>query len=185
MAAFEALGLDLIPGTGLLPAVVPGAFDAWCLLLRDWGTWEFPDVLSFALGYARNGVHLVPRVSATIESVRPLFEAEWTTSAAVYLPGGRVPGPRALFARPELADTWERLCRESVGATREARIDAVRRAWYQRIRRGLGRSFFSWNRRAGYQRPAPSGTVERTGFRRVVSFGRGSARPTIITAIPC
>src|SRR5271165_7576164 len=33
IAAFEALGLDLIPGTGLLPAVVPGAFDAWCLLL--------------------------------------------------------------------------------------------------------------------------------------------------------
>ena len=69
--AFQGLGLDLIPGTGLLPAVVPGAFDAWCLLLRDRGTWEFADVLSFALGYARNGVHLVPRVSATIESMRP------------------------------------------------------------------------------------------------------------------
>jgi gamma-glutamyltranspeptidase/glutathione hydrolase len=62
IAAFEALGLDLIPGTGLLPAVVPGAFDAWCLLLRDWGTWEFADVLSFALGYARDGVHLVSRI---------------------------------------------------------------------------------------------------------------------------
>jgi gamma-glutamyltranspeptidase/glutathione hydrolase len=131
IAAFEELGLDLIPGTGLLPAVVPGAFDAWCLLLRDWGTWEFPDVLSFALGYARNGIHLVPRISATIESVRPLFETEWTSSAAVYLPRGTVPGPRALFARPALADTWERLCREATGRTREARIDAARRAWYQ------------------------------------------------------
>ena len=131
IAAFEALGLDLIPGTGLMPAVVPGAFDAWCLLLRDWGTWEFADILSFALGYARNGVHLVPRISATIESMRPLFEAEWTSSADVYLPKGAVPGPRALFARPALADTWERLCREATGSTREARIDAARRAWYQ------------------------------------------------------
>src|SRR5690348_10996354 len=26
---FEALGLDLIPGTGLLPATVPGAVGAW------------------------------------------------------------------------------------------------------------------------------------------------------------
>jgi gamma-glutamyltranspeptidase/glutathione hydrolase len=129
--AFQELGLDLIPGTGLLPAVVPGAFDAWCLLLRDWGTWEFADVLSFALGYARNGVHLVPRVSATIESVRPLFETEWKSSAEVYLPRGAVPAPRALFARPALAETWDRLCREGTGATREARIDAVRRAWYQ------------------------------------------------------
>jgi gamma-glutamyltranspeptidase/glutathione hydrolase len=131
IAAFDRLGLDLIPGTGLLPAVVPGAFDAWCLLLRDWGTWEFADALSFALGYAKNGVHLVPRVSATIENMRPLFQTEWKSSAAVYLPGGRVPAPRALFARPALADTWERLCREATGPTREARIDAVRRAWYQ------------------------------------------------------
>jgi gamma-glutamyltranspeptidase/glutathione hydrolase len=128
---FERLGLDLIPGTGLLPAVVPGAFDAWCLLLRDWGTWEFADVLSFALGYARNGIHIVPRISATIENMRPLFQTEWQTSAEIYLPHGNVPGPRTLFARPALADTWARLCHEATGATREARIDAVRRAWYQ------------------------------------------------------
>ena len=131
IAAFEALSLDLIPGTGLLPAVVPGAFDAWCLLLRDWGTWEFADTLSFALGYAKNGVHLVPRISATIESVRPLFETEWKSSAEVYLPGGAVPG----HARCSLAPPWPRrgrgLCREAAGPSREARIDAARRAWYQ------------------------------------------------------
>ena len=33
--AFAARGLDLIPGTGPLAAVVPGAFDAWMLMLRD------------------------------------------------------------------------------------------------------------------------------------------------------
>jgi gamma-glutamyltranspeptidase/glutathione hydrolase len=131
ISVFQDLGLDLIPGTGLLPAVVPGAFDAWCLLLRDWGTWEFADVLSFALGYARNGIHIVPRISATIEGMRPLFESEWKSSAAVYLPGGAVPGPRTLFARPALAETWERLCQEAAGPNREARIDAVRSAWYQ------------------------------------------------------
>jgi gamma-glutamyltranspeptidase/glutathione hydrolase len=131
IAAFQDLGLDLIPGTGLLPAVVPGAFDAWCLLLRDWGTWEFADVLAFALGYARNGVHLVPRISATIENMRPLFETEWKSSADVYLPHGAIPGPRTLFSRPALAETWDRLCREAAGPTREARIDAARRAWYQ------------------------------------------------------
>jgi gamma-glutamyltranspeptidase/glutathione hydrolase len=129
-AQFDALGLDLIPGTGLLPAVVPGAFDAWCRMLRDWGTWELADVLAFAIGYARHGIHLVPRISATIESVRPLFEAEWPSSAAVFLPNGAVPGPGSLFARPALAATWERLCREAVGGSREHRIDAARRAWY-------------------------------------------------------
>jgi len=129
--AFERLGLDLIPGTGLLPAVVPGAFDAWCLLLRDWGTWELPDVLSFAIGYARNGIHIVPRISATIAGMQPLFEQAWPSSAAVFLPTGRVPAPGSLFARPALADTYERVCREAAGATREARINAARHAWYR------------------------------------------------------
>lgn len=128
---FQHLDIDLIPATGMLPAVVPGAFDAWCLLLRDWGTWELPDVLAFAIGYARNGVHIVPRISATIEGMRPLFQQEWRSSAAVFLPGGKVPRPGSLFPRPALAETYERICREAVGATREARIDAARRAWYQ------------------------------------------------------
>ena len=33
--AFARLGLDLIPGSGVLPACVPGSFDAWMLLARD------------------------------------------------------------------------------------------------------------------------------------------------------
>ena len=129
--AFRGLGLELIPGTGLLPAVVPGAFDAWCRLLRDWGTWELAAVLEYAIGYARNGIPIVPRISTTIEGMRPLFEAEWRSSAAVYLPGGKVPAPNSLFARPALAATYERLCREAIGRSREARIEAARDAWYR------------------------------------------------------
>jgi len=129
--AFLDLGLDLIPATGLLPAVVPGAFDAWCRLLRDWGTWELPAVLEYAIGYARNGIPIVPRISATIEGVRPLFETEWKSSAAVFLPGGKLPAPNTLFARPALAATYHRLCREALGTSREARIEAARNAWYR------------------------------------------------------
>jgi gamma-glutamyltranspeptidase/glutathione hydrolase len=142
--AFERLGLDLIPATGLLPAVVPGAFDAWCLMLRNWGTWELPDVLSFAIGYARHGVPLVPRISATIAGVQPLFEQSWHSSAAVFLPNGRVPAPDRLFARPALADTYERICHEATGATREARFDNARNAWYRGfVAEAVGRFFSS------------------------------------------
>src|SRR5438552_19207055 len=35
---FRRMGVDLIPGIGLLPATVPGAFGAWLTLLRDHGT---------------------------------------------------------------------------------------------------------------------------------------------------
>ena len=131
MAHFEQLGLHLVPGTGLLAAVVPGAFDAWATMLRDWGTWELADVLEFALGYATNGVFLVPRILGTITGVKPLFEQEWPTSAATWLPGGDVPEYGKLFRRPALAAFWQRLLKEAVGATREARIDAARNAFYR------------------------------------------------------
>jgi len=139
---FADLGLDLIPGTGLLPAVVPGAFDAWMLMLRDWGTMEFADIIEYAIGYATNGIHLVPRIPAAIESMRPMFEQEWTTSAEVWLPGGNTPEVGRLFRRPALAATWQRLVREASGPSREARIDSIRNAWYRGwIAEAIGRFY--------------------------------------------
>ena len=131
VAKFAELGLDLIPGTGLLPATVPGAFDAWALMLRDFGTMELSEVMSYAIGYAQKGIHIVPRISAAIESVRPLFEQEWRTSAAVFLRNGNTPAPGSLFARPALAETWQKLLGMATGSTREARIDSARNAWYR------------------------------------------------------
>ena len=63
--------------------------------------------------------------------MRPLFETEWPSSAAIWLPGGHVPDVGALFRNPVLAQTWQRVLREAVGANREARIEAARLAWYQ------------------------------------------------------
>ena len=49
---FTSLGLDLVPGSGPLAACVPGAVDAWLLLLRDLGTMTLVEVLEPAIGYA-------------------------------------------------------------------------------------------------------------------------------------
>ncbi|MFG3104382.1 gamma-glutamyltransferase family protein [Streptomyces sp. NPDC048182] len=129
-AHYRGLGLDLVPGTGPLAAAVPGAFDAWMLLLRDHGTKSLGEVLKYAIGYAEHGHPPVERLGATVETVRELFETEWTSSAAVYLPGGHSPRPGALFRNPALAGTWKRLLAETAGAgSREARIDAARAVW--------------------------------------------------------
>src|SRR3990170_673080 len=61
--AFADLGLDRVPGTGLLPACVPGSFGAWMLLLRDHGTMRLRDLLAPAIGYARHGFPVVPGIS--------------------------------------------------------------------------------------------------------------------------
>jgi gamma-glutamyltranspeptidase/glutathione hydrolase len=130
VAHYRGLGLDLVPGTGPLAAAVPGAFDAWLLLLRDHGTKSLEDVLKYAVGYAEHGHAPVENLGATVETVRELFETEWTSSAEVYLPGGRAPRPGERFRNPALADTWKRLLAETAGAgDREARIDAAREVW--------------------------------------------------------
>ncbi|MCG0065304.1 gamma-glutamyltransferase, partial [Streptomyces tricolor] len=129
-AHYRGLGLDLVPGTGPLAAAVPGAFDAWLLLLRDHGTKPLDDVLGYAIGYAEHGHAPVENVGLTVESVRRLFETEWTSSAEVYLPGGRAPRPGTLLRNPALAATWRRLLAETAHARgREARIDAAREVW--------------------------------------------------------
>src|SRR5689334_4682082 len=102
IAHYRGLGLDMVPGTGLLAACVPGMFDTWMVLLRNYGTMRLDEVLAPALSYARDGYPLVERASATIASVAELFRSYWPTSAAVYLPGGKVPAPGSLFANPAL-----------------------------------------------------------------------------------
>ncbi|MFG3496979.1 gamma-glutamyltransferase family protein [Streptomyces sp. NPDC047928] len=132
IAHYRSLGLRLVPGTGPLAAAVPGAFDAWMLLLRDHGTLSLAQVLRYAVAYAEHGHAPVERVGATVETVRPLFENEWTSSADVYLPGGRPPAPGELFRNPALARTWRRLIDEATaegGRDRDAQIEAARRIW--------------------------------------------------------
>src|SRR5215211_6616944 len=85
IARYRGLGLDLVPGSGLLAACVPGAFDAWMLLLRDYGTLHLEAVLAPAISYAEHGHPLVERASATIAAVEELFRKHWPTSAAIYL----------------------------------------------------------------------------------------------------
>ncbi|MFE5186440.1 gamma-glutamyltransferase family protein [Streptomyces sp. NPDC056628] len=127
---YRGLGLDLVPGTGPLAAAVPGAFDAWMVLLRDHGTLAPADVLEYAIGYAEQGHAPVERVGETVETVRELFETEWTSSAEVYLPDGEPPRPGTLFRNPALAATWKRLLDEIAGAgDRVARIEAARAVW--------------------------------------------------------
>jgi gamma-glutamyltranspeptidase / glutathione hydrolase len=135
IAHYKNEGLKLIPGNGMLATVVPGAFDAWMLLLRDHGLLSLRDVLEPAIYYAEQGHPLLPRVSDTIKGLKEFFETEWPTSAGVFLPGGEVPKPRQLFRNPQLADTWKRILREgeAKGSDREAQIEAARNAFYKGI----------------------------------------------------
>jgi gamma-glutamyltranspeptidase / glutathione hydrolase len=124
----DELGLELVPGTGPLGACVPGAFDAWMLLLRELGTLGPAEVLAYAIGYASDGYPLVPRIADAIRGVERRFREEWPGSAELYLP---VPEPGRLFRNPALADAYRRIVAEAEagGGGREERIDRARAAW--------------------------------------------------------
>ena len=126
--AFRERGIDLIPGTGLLPAVVPGAFGGWLLMLERYGTWRLADVLEFAIGFADGGFPVIPSITRIIGEVEDVFRNEWPSSAEVFLPA---PQPGTLFRSPGVAATYRRIVEEAGDGTREQQIQRARDAWYR------------------------------------------------------
>jgi gamma-glutamyltranspeptidase/glutathione hydrolase len=132
LAAFSDLGIDLVPGNGLLPAMVPGAFGAWMLLLQRYGTLPLREVMKYAIGYAGDGYPMLPGASAAVDAMTETFTLHWPTSAEIYLADG-TPAPGSRFSNKVLADTYARVLAEAeaAGADRDAQIETARRAWYE------------------------------------------------------
>ena len=157
---FRELGHDLVPGMGLLAACVPGAFDAWLLLLREFGTLPLEEVLEPAIGYAESGYPLVPGIVRSISRMEQVFRDEWPGSAELYLP---VPQPSSLFRNRDLAATYRRVLAESNGELEAARdvfyrgfvADAILEAgslidgddlasWRASVEQPVARSYHGW-----------------------------------------
>jgi gamma-glutamyltranspeptidase/glutathione hydrolase len=130
--AMRRQGISLIPGTGLLPAVVPGAFGAWMQLALADASLPLRTLAEPALALAQ-GHPLAAGAAAAIAGVAAIFRRQWPGSAAVFLPGGEVPRPGALFANPQWAATLDRLIAtgEAAGGSRERQIETTIAAWYE------------------------------------------------------
>lgn len=131
---FRQKGLELIPGIGLLPATVPGAWGAWLTMLRDYGTMTLAEVLSPAISYAEKGFPLVPRIVQAITAVQDLFRAEWHSSRDVWLPNDQVPAPGALFQSTAIAKTYRNILEQvevQGGRDRVKQIEAGLDIWYR------------------------------------------------------
>jgi len=126
----DELGLRLVPGTGSLAAVVPGAFGGWIAMLRDYGTLPLNDVLHFAISYAEEGYPAVAPIGDAIGKVEQLFRDDWTTSSEIYLPS---PAAGRLHRNPVLAATYRRILAEAEAASPdpETQLDAAFDCWYR------------------------------------------------------
>ncbi len=127
---FHDHGFNSVPGSGTLATTTPGQFDAWMLLLLDYGTWELADVLQFAIDYARDGFPVTASIHATLSDVAPLLREHWPTSAAAWLCDGAVPEVGSILFNIEYARVLEKLIEVGDQASsRASRIEAARTQW--------------------------------------------------------
>jgi len=128
------LRVGVSPGDGLLPATVPSQVDNWITALAEFGTLPLEPVLAPALELAREGFPVYHGLRRAIAANQARFREEWPGSAAVYLPGGEVPGWGDRLRNPEWAATFALLVRaerEAAGRGRAAGLAAARDLFYR------------------------------------------------------
>jgi len=133
-------GYSLIPGEGVLAAGVPAALDALLTALERFGTMTLADVLQPALDLARDGFPVHPGLRGpsdyllfSIWHCVDTFRDRWPTSAALYLPHGRLPEVGEIWRNPDLARLFEHLLqaeRRAGALGRTAGLQAAREAFY-------------------------------------------------------
>jgi gamma-glutamyltranspeptidase/glutathione hydrolase len=118
---------------GVLRTVVPAAPDAWITALRQFGTMSFGEVVVAAIRLARDGFPMYPLMAESLKR----HEADhrtWPSTAAIFLPNGRVPEVGEVFRQTDLAASLQYMADEERAAAprgREAGLEAARDAFYR------------------------------------------------------
>jgi gamma-glutamyltranspeptidase/glutathione hydrolase len=116
---------DDLAGTipfGVLRWVTPAAVDAWVTA-----------VAGDALQLAVTGFPMHPMMAATLRRASPIF-AQWPSTAAIFMPGGRLPEPGDVFVQKDLGATLSRLVEAEDSAPTGDRLlglAAVRDRFYE------------------------------------------------------
>jgi gamma-glutamyltranspeptidase/glutathione hydrolase len=111
LSYFIEKGIKNIPAYGPLPVSVPGCVDGWFELHKKFGRLKMSEILSPAIGYARDGF--------PVTEVIAYYWAQ-NLSARIKYPGyketftidGLVPQKGDIFRNPHLANTYEKLAQD-------------------------------------------------------------------------
>jgi len=116
---FEKNRIKIVPGDGLLPAMVPSSFDAWVTCLSKFGTMTLKEVMAPAILYAQNGIVVNHHLHAKIRQHARRFSSEWPSTAKIFLPNGKVPKVGQVIKQSDLARTLRNLAK--AGSLEKAR----------------------------------------------------------------
>ena len=124
---FREMGIDMIPGDGFLPAVVPSAVATYILLLERFGTKRLGEVLAPAIELAEGGFPMYDGLRESIASSAERFAKEWPSSAQTFLVKGRAPESGTIWRNRDWARTMKRLV--AAEARFKKRKDGLRAAY--------------------------------------------------------
>jgi len=112
---YERQGVTAIERHSPHAVTIPGAVDAWARLIADHGRLPLADVLAPAIGLARDGYAISPRVAHDIGKQRDLLKRD-PTARRIFLSGDQEPSVGSIQRQPELAQTLEAIGREGPDA---------------------------------------------------------------------
>lgn len=95
-----------VPELGWNSVTVPGAVSGWAELHTAFGTLPFEKLFEPAIGYARNGFLVSPRVARQWAAQVPALQLQ-PGFAQTFMPGGRAPHPGELVRLDDHAATLE------------------------------------------------------------------------------
>ena len=119
--------------SGVLRCVTPGAPDAWITALEQYGTMRLGEVMQDAIQLAEQGFPMHPFMAANLQAAADELR-QWPSSAAIFLPNGRVPEVGERFVQSDLGRTMRRLVAAEDAALhggRQAGLQAAREAFYR------------------------------------------------------
>ncbi|MBY0228833.1 MAG: gamma-glutamyltransferase family protein [Gemmataceae bacterium] len=132
--AYRKLEIDRIPGDGYLGACVPAAFGTWAFALARFGTLTLADVLEPAIGFAADGFSMYPLLRHALQGLSRRFQAEWPSSAKLYLPGAKLPKVGDLHVNADWAATMKKAAAQEAKNKKHGRAEAIMAAvdwWYK------------------------------------------------------
>ncbi|MDW8366372.1 MAG: gamma-glutamyltransferase family protein [Abditibacteriales bacterium] len=131
---FHRSGIDLIPGDGLLPAMVPAVVGTWAEALARFGTMRFAQVLQPAIELAENGFPMYPDLHSALLLSARRFVDRYPATAQIYLRDGQPIGIGELVRNPDWANVLKRMVaaeERARGKGRIAGIEAARDDFYR------------------------------------------------------
>ena len=101
--------------TSGLSAGVPGTPETWERALEEWGTIDLKQALKGATQVARRGF-VVDQTFVDQTAANASRFDDFTSTAELFLPGGVPPTVGSVFRNRDLADTYDLIARQGVGA---------------------------------------------------------------------